>query len=628
MYRLISDYAVIGDCHTAALISSQGSIDWLCLPRFDSAAMFLRLLDDQRGGYCAVQVDGAGTSRRYLPRTNILETTFQTWRGTLVVTDFMPVHAPAALGDFGQDAATEHRLIRWLRCQWGEVEFAVEVKPTFEYAERGIPLRLDREGESVIVAHGGNDVLHIQLPGERLQAGGGCVTGRVKLRAGESVPLVLTYLSAGQQLAPLHAEGAEGALARTQQYWEKWCDGFSYEGEYAEVVQRSALALKLMVYEPTGAIVAAPTTSLPEVIGGARNWDYRFCWLRDATFTLIALMNLGYYGEARDFLHYLRRTVSSENFQVLFRVDGSADVGERDLAALEGYRQSRPVRVGNAAAQQQQLDIFGEILHCLYLYAAHPETGVTAQSFWSEFGNMVRQTASQVVSSWRNPDRGIWEMRGESRQFVYSKGTCWLALDRAIRLAQQAGAQAEADTAQWRHERDALYDSFIQKGFNPHVGAFVQSYGSTELDASVLRLPLMGVIDANDPKMLSTIEQVERRLTQDGFVFRYTGNDGLPGREGAFAACSFWLVDNYALCGRLKDAHRLFRRLISFANDLGLISEELDAESGAQLGNFPQAFTHIALINAAVRLAAARHGRKSVTHAVAEEDTPLLPKAA
>ncbi|MFB3917848.1 MAG: glycoside hydrolase family 15 protein [Terriglobales bacterium] len=630
MYRPISDYAVIGDCHTAALISSQGSIDWLCLPRFDSPALFLHLLDDARGGYCAVRVeDAVAASRRYLPRTNILETKFQTWQGTVLVTDFMPVRVPPVLSDSGQDIESEHSVVRLLRCLWGEVEVTVETKPTFAFAGESTPPRLERESDSTIVARGNDHALHIHFAGRTLHADGGTIVGRFRLRAGEVVTLVLTYVSPGRRISPLRPEQADEALARTERFWQKWCDGLEYDGEYAELVQRSALLLKLMVYEPTGAIVAAPTTSLPEVVGGERNWDYRFCWLRDATFTMIALMNLGYFGEARDFLRYMKHTVGLNNFQVLYRINGTGNIEERELGYLEGYRSSRPVRVGNAAAQQQQLDVFGEVLHCLYLYAAHPETRTTAQSFWAEFGNLVRATADKVVNDWRKPDSGLWEMRGEPRHFVYSKGTCWLALDRAIRLAEQySGAQANDDLRRWRRQRDALYDSFIHQGFNPHVGAFVQCYGSTELDASILRLPLMGVLDANHPKMLATIEHIERRLMRNGLVYRYSGPDRLPGQEGAFAACAFWLVDNYVLCGRLKDARNLFRHLVSYANDVGLLAEEIEPETGMQLGNFPQAFTHIALINAALRLTAARSGRKPTTHAVVEKHTPQLPEAA
>ncbi len=627
MYRPLRDYALIGDCQSAALISSEASIDWLCLPRFDSPAIFLRLLDDQKGGFCALEpAQFVKSSRAYVPGTNVLETMLTTRTGQLLVTDFMPINGSPEPSRAGQDTLAGQRVIRMLRCSQGNIEVTVHVRPTFNFARDTATFHA--ESPSAITARSRNDALHVALEGHELHANEeGSIRAAVRLRAGDQYALVLTWTPASQRLLPMSLAGAAQALARTHDYWRQWARGCAYEGDYRELLLRSALVLKLMTFEPTGAIVAAPTTSLPEAIGAARNWDYRFCWLRDATFTLIALMNLGYFGEARDFLRFLQRSLGARHeFQVLYTIERGREAREQELRHLDGYRGSRPVRVGNAAIHQEQLDIFGELIHCVYLYTAHPETeepkGTPPRMFWP----VVEAAANFVAAHWREPDNGIWEMRGHRRQFVYSKGSCWLALDRAVRLARHF--RVKADLRRWAREREALYQSFNDNGFNPRVGAFVQSYGSSHLDAAVLRLPLMGAIDARDPRMLSTIAQVERRLMRDGVVYRYRSDDRLKGDEGTFAACGFWLADNYVLSGRLEDARRLFEHLVSFANDVGLLSEEIQPESGELLGNFPQAFTHIALINAGIRLSFARQGHKSAAHAVAEEQVELIRKVA
>jgi GH15 family glucan-1,4-alpha-glucosidase len=632
MYRPISDYAVIGDCHTAALISTEGSIDWACLPHFDSPAMFLRLLDASKGGHCSVApAEPALPSRQYLPDTNVLETIWETTTGALSVKDFMPIFAtPDEQFDkeSGRDVTTEHSILRLITCRREPVSVAVEIKATPDYADAGSQLTLEADGRMRVACASG--ALILQLIGRSLLPGkDGRALAVFRLEPGESIALAMTWVDdSSKQLEPWTIDNVRQCLAHTREYWEKWAKTCNYDGEYADIVKRSALALKLMTFEPTGAIVASPTTSLPERIGGVRNWDYRFTWVRDSTFTLISLMNLGYFGEARDFLHFFKRTLGDhEDFQVLYGIRGERDVEEQDLDHLDGYMQSRPVRVGNGAAHQSQLDVFGELIHCVYLYIGHPQTKMDPQRFRERFWRMVRIAADTVAKHWREPDRGIWELRGNKRHFVYSKGMCWLALDRAIKLAKWCGESSSV--SQWMRQRDLLYNNFIQNGYNENVGAFTQAYDSDAMDAAVLRLPILGVIDAKDPKMRRTIAAVERRLMRNGLLYRYRADDGLPGHDGAFLACSFWLVDNYILSGRLKDARELFQHLISFANDVGLLSEEVDIETGMSLGNFPQAFTHIALINAAVRLAEARHGRKPAAYTVSNEmEFSLEDKAA
>lgn len=623
MYQPISDYAIIGNTQTAALISSQGSIDWVCLPHFNSAAMFLRLLDDAKGGYCAIRPNQlTTTTRRYLEATNILETTFETTTGVLVVTDFMPVERREDVHPAGQDTASEHRIMRLIRCTDGFVECVIEVKPTFSFATE--QAEIVSYGDGAVVFKGRNDALHVhsQRP---LVPKEGYVSTTTRLQKGDVLGLVLTYSKPEEDVAYLDVDAIQRALDTTRAYWQEWLKACSYQGAYRDVVLRSALTLKLLTFEPTGAIVAAPTTSLPEEIGGIRNWDYRFTWVRDATFALIALMNLDYFGEAHDFLHFFKRTCDcpADQLQILYGIDGGWLQREDILPHLEGYRGSRPVRVGNAAADQKQLDVYGELLDCVYRYTSHGGFDRYKESFLADMWPRVEGIADYVVGHWGDPDRGIWEVRGTDRHFVHSKAMCWVALDRAVKLA--ATAKVDRDLAAWQRESEAIFKSLIGQGFDARVGAFVQSYGSTALDASILRLPMLGVIDASDPRMRSTIEQIERRLVRNGLVYRYLdADDGLAGGEGTFAICTFWLIDNYVMCDRLKEAEDLFGHVLSFANDVGLFSEEIDPLTGEQLGNFPQAFTHIALINSAVRIAAARQCTRPSTDNIEGGSVPPI----
>lgn len=617
MYRPIKDYAVIGDTHSAALISSEGSLDWACLPHFNSGAVFLRLLDDEKGGYCAITPeDVKQRSRRYLPGTNILEITFTTASGVLQLTDFMPLRRRREVTHAGQDVDSDHQIVRLLRCVSGNVDAQIELRPTFDFA------RVQAKAETrdgVLVFRTRHDELHVL--GTAFQIlDNGQATAPVHLRAGEAGFVCLRHAASGSTITPMDLPRAEALLDETQEYWETWLRSSHYRGPYRDSVLRGALISKLLTFEPSGAIVAAPTSSLPEQIGGERNWDYRFTWLRDASFTLTALMVLGYYHEASDFLHFYRRTCPDpgKSFQILYGIDGEREHKELELKHLSGYRNSRPVRVGNAAARQTQLDVYGELMQCIYLYIIHEAFAQHRRPFMAELWGMVCQIADHVARVWREPDSGLWEMRGKQRHFVDSKALCWTALDRALKLADVL--RRKADVATWKRERDAAYRSIMENGFNGKIGAFVQSYGSEALDASALRLPIVGLVGAGDPRMLSTVQKIEQQLVRKGLVYRYRRvDDGVSGEEkGTFAMCTFWLIDAYILLGRLREAEDLFEHVLSFQNDVGLFSEEIDPDTGEQLGNFPQAFTHISLINSAARLEAAREGRKATPHAIIE----------
>ena len=596
-YRPIGDYGVIGDMHSAMLISSEGSIDWGCLPHFDSPAVFLRLLDHRKGGYCSIQPAGViASSRRYLGPTNILETTFTTRTGRLVLIDFMPVQKRKETEPTGKDVAADHRVIRLLRCPQGTVDVAIDIKPTFSFASEAV--QVHKLGQGIALFKGRTDALQVQCPRLFVQDEGR-VSSEIQLHAGEQACVVLSYGTVGATVQPWALEDALRALDRTQAYWKEWSETFRYQGEYQEQMLRSALLLKLLTYEPTGAIVAAPTTSLPEAIGGARNWDYRLTWLRDSQFVITALMYRGYFGEAHDFFHFLKDASKGpiDELQILCGIRGERVQSEQLLTHLDGYRGSRPVRVGNAAGSQKQLDVYGELLNCMHAYshiAAKADQRPHAEEVWG----MVEPLADFVVQHWREPDNGIWESRGGQRHFVTSKAMCWVALDRAIQLAAITGATGHVP--RWSKERDAIRESVLGEGFNAEIGAFVQSYGSRMLDASVLRLPIYGLIDPADPRMLATIQRIERQLMKNGLVYRYVDiGDNIPGDEATFTSCTFWLINNYILLDRWEEARELFHHVLSFQNPLYLFAEEIEPLTREQLGNFPQALTHVSLMSAA-----------------------------
>jgi GH15 family glucan-1,4-alpha-glucosidase len=630
-YQAINSYGVIGDCHSVVLVAPDGSVDWGCLPDFDSPAIFCRLLDAQQGGFFQIAPSDptiTGT-QRYLRGSNVLQTRFNSQDGEVLLTDFMPVETLSAWqfrelnnNTWTRDDGSCHCLVRIIECTSGEMSITMTLKVTPDYAAAPADVSLIPNGMGAVISSGQQHVGLGVIGAYRLPS----FSMFVKQNEGETHPSIIVQatlqegerllfavglgrnLRAARRLAEqeLHLRNFDWELAHTLHCWRTWMDGCYYRGPYSEWVQRSALVLKMMTYAPTGAIVAAPTTSLPEDMGGERNWDYRFTWLRDATFTLYALNTLGFTEEAHAFTHWLRRLSYSngEDLQIMYGIRGERDLTERQLPHLNGYGDSRPVRIGNEAAKQKQLDVFGEVLDCIHLFRRQGGFERYGEKLEGPTWSMMRLLVEHVCEHWQEPDSGIWEVRGELRHFVYSKVMCWVALDRGIRAAEQL--QLEADLPRWRIVRDQIRADILMYGYNTQVGAFTQSYGSEALDASNLLLPLVGFIAPDDPRMRSTVDRIMEQLTDKrGFVYRYhvvDTNDGLSGSEGTFTICTFWLVDNLAMQGRIAEARSLFERLLSYAGHLGLFSEEIDAHGTMALGNYPQAFTHIALINSANNL--------------------------
>lgn len=597
----IGDYALIGDCHSAALVGRDGSIDWACFPRFDSPSVFGKILDQDRGGFFRIApAAGYTTRRRYLDDTNVLETTFTTETGVVEVTDCMPVERsdpdhPAAV--------TAHRAImRRVRCTSGTVEVVVVVEPRFEYGAFRPRFRATAEHSVEIV--GGADALYVHST-HPLAASPERVEARWTLAAGDEAWIDavwrVSYEPKLQHGDPdrYRAEG-ERRLAATIQFWQTWIARCAYEGEYAGAVRRSALALKAMTYAPSGAIVAAPTTSLPETIGGERNWDYRYTWIRDATLTLTALFALGFTEEADAFKEWLERTGAGrpEDLQIMFGVGGERSLPELTIPHLNGHRDSAPVRIGNGAVKQLQLDAYGQIMEAAWLYGK--AGGALTESNW-EF---LRGLARIVCERWQHPDQGIWEIRDEPRHFVHSKLNCWLTLDRAARIARARGLPGEID--EWERARDAIREYLLRQAAPD--GWFHQAVGHAVPDAATLLVPAAGFLPTSDPVVQETIAAVRRSLERDGLIYRYLSPDGLDGDEGAFLLCSFWLVDCLIYGGQIDQAEALLNKLMSFANDVGLLAEEVDPAGGDALGNFPQAFSHMALVHSCAHLTAAKQG--------------------
>jgi GH15 family glucan-1,4-alpha-glucosidase len=584
MAALIEDYALIGDCETAALVARDGSIDWLCWPRFDSGACFAALLGGPKAGrWLIAPADPAGctTGRHYRDGTLILETEVETRDGAATIIDFMPP----------RDELSD--LVRIVRGRKGRVAFRTELVLRFSYGSI-VPWVSRLDGALRAIAGPDMVVLRTDVP---VRGEGLSTVGEFEVGEGEDASFVLSY-------APSHLSvpgriDAIAALARTESFWREWSARCTYEGEWSEAVHRSLITLKALTYAPTGGIVAAPTTSLPEQIGGPRNWDYRYCWLRDATLTLLSLMDAGYYEEATAWRDWLLRAAagSPAQLQIMYGVAGERHLWERELPWLAGYESSQPVRIGNAAHDQVQLDVFGEVMDALH----HARNGGLEGS--ADGWALQCALVSHLESIWHQPDEGIWEVRGPRQHFTHSKVMAWVALDRTIKSAEQFGLDCPLD--RWRAVRQNVHDDVCRHGYDASLGSFVQAYGSRQLDASLLMIPLVGFLPPNDPRVRGTVAAIERRLVVDGLVIRYdTGmvNDGLPPGEGAFLACSFWLVDNLMLQGREADARRLFERLLSLRNDVGLLAEEYDPRAGRQLGNFPQAFSHVSLVDSALTL--------------------------
>jgi GH15 family glucan-1,4-alpha-glucosidase len=599
----LSTYALLGDCHSAALVSRDGSIDWCCFHRFDARPVFARLLDWSRGGHFRIAPAGTAYTigRRYLPGTNVLETRMATSAGSITVTDCLVVRRGALAGDAAQ-TRSHHQLLRLVYCEAGEVEVALEFAPRFDY---GLTTpRTELRGPDCGVVYGGADalVLQSQIPLTQTDAWG--CRGTLRLRGGEHAFVALTYSQPHQlEVHRLSLDEVAERIRGTVAFWRDWSARCTYQGPYREQVVRSALVLKALTNAPTGAIVAAPTTSLPERIGGVRNWDYRYSWLRDAALNLYALFTLGYTEEAHDFMAWLERTTAgrAEDLQIMYGVGGEGQLPEVQLGELEGWRGSRPVRIGNAAAEQFQLDVYGYLLDTAWLY--HRHGGEISATFWG----LLRGAVDVVARRWTEPDEGIWEVRGGRRHFVSSKVMAWVAVDRAIRLARARSLPADLD--RWTALRAAIRRRVERDGVDPSSGALTQSLGDPALDASNLLIPLVRFLPAADPRVRATMRRIAGELSKDGLVYRYLEDDGLPGGEATFLICSFWMVDNLALAGEADRAHGLFKRLLGYANDLGLLAEEVDPVSGELLGNFPQAFSHVGLIGAALNLATAAGGR-------------------
>jgi GH15 family glucan-1,4-alpha-glucosidase len=583
----IEDYGLIGDTQTTALVGLDGSIDWFCAPRFDSAACFAALLGDERHGRWRLAPAGGlrSTSRRYLEDSLVLETTFDTDDGTVKVTDCMPIRARSV------------DIVRTVEGVSGAVPIRMDLTVRFDYGSI-VPWVRQVDGDMRAVA--GPDAVVLRTPAPLRGAGLETVSDFV-IGPGEKVPFVLAWHPSHE--TPPRAVDAARATAATTRWWRRWARQSTYRGEWRDLVMRSLITLKALTYAPTGGIVAAPTTSLPEWIGSVRNWDYRYCWLRDATFTLIALIQAGYLDEARSWRDWLVRAVagSPEDLQIMYGPAGERRLTEFEVEWLPGYEESAPVRVGNAASEQFQLDVYGEV------FDANFHAVQAGGDLNPDLLNIQVELLEWLEGAWLRADDGIWEVRGPRQHFVHSKVMAWVAFDRAVHACDQWGVHND-QADRWRRQRHEIHQQVCAEGYDAEKQAFVQAYGSKRLDAAVLMMPLVGFLPATDERVRRTVEAVQRELTHEGFVARYDTSgvdDGLPPGEGVFLPCSFWLADNLTLMGRRDEARELFERLVATTNDVGLMAEEYDPVAGRQLGNFPQAFTHISLVNSAANLSLA-----------------------
>ena len=601
-YPDISEHGLIGDLQTAALVTSDGTVDFFCCPRFDSPSVFASLLDADRGGYCSIRpaADGYVSRQLYFPNTAMLITRFMTPGGVGEVLDFMPV--------IEGKPTDRHRLVRHLRCARGTMQFQLEIQPRFDYGRVGHTIEAHDAGAVFRAANGTHLTMHssgqrraVSEGGVVIEQAGDGLRATLSLREGESGRGVVLESMGGepQSLAP---EELDRMAQDTAAYWKRWLGRSTYTGRWREMVSRSSMTLKLLTYEPTGAPVAAATFGLPEQAGGERNWDYRYTWIRDGSLSMHALAGLGYLEEAARFGVWMRDRATEQAgsasgpLKIMYRVDGTSDLTEESLDHFEGWRASRPVRIGNGAADQLQLDIYGEAISALDTGSGH---GLPiAHQGWLSLSRII----DWVCDNWDQPDEGIWETRGGRQDFTYGRFQCWVAVDRAIRLAARTGRPA--NVAKWVIERDRLYNQIMERGWNPKVEAFTQHYDTDVMDSSLLFMPIQGLVEPRDPMWLSTLRAMDRELVSDSLVYRYNpaaSPDGLHGDEGTFSLCTFWYVDALARSGRLDEAVLTFEKMQTYANHLGLFSEEIGA-SGEQLGNFPQAFTHLSLINAALTL--------------------------
>jgi GH15 family glucan-1,4-alpha-glucosidase len=596
----IGDYALLSDCRSAALVSRAGSVDWLCFPRFDSPAVFARILDPAGGHFTIRPVGQFAASRAYAGPTMVLETTFRTATGTAVLTDAMALGHQERGHDLGKGSPGV--LLRRLACMDGEMDIEVSYAPRPEF---GLIHPILEQVPGGVAARGGAARLLLSAP-SGLQVDGATATARGHLTAGQAVGFALQHAAAWEpRLAAWRSSEIAARLADTAEGWRSWSVMHqSYEGPWRDLVHHSGRVLRALTFAPTGAIVAAPTTSLPETVGGERNWDYRYTWVRDASFTMEALWVAACPAEAGGFFGFLADAAASQlqqgmDLQIMFGIGGEHDLSERELPHLSGWRGSRPVRVGNGAWNQRQLDVYGELLGAAWRLAEQlGELGPVTQRFLSA-------AADAAAARWKEKDQGIWEIRGDPRHFLYSKLMCWVALDRAIALASRLGA--EAKVPRWAAVRDEIRAAIVRHGWSEKAGAFTQAFGSEDLDASNLMLAITGFLPGDDPRMKATIDATARRLTDErGLVYRYRAHDGLAGEEGTFLLCTFWLAHAQALAGEVEQATATFGRAVAAISDVGLLAEEVDAVSGEMIGNFPQAFSHIGLVNAAWAIAQAR----------------------
>ncbi len=594
----IEDYALIGDCQTAALVGNNGSIDWLCLPRFDSASCFAALLGDSHNGCWQIAPCEAivSTKRSYLGDTLVLETIFETATGSVALIDFMPVRETAP------------DVIRIVEGRRGTVKMRSALSLRFDYGTT-IPWvrKFDGDISGGGISGGGISaiagpnavklVTPVQTHGENMTT-----VAEFEVKEGDRVPFVLTWYRS-YDVEP-KSVNAEHALRDTIAFWEEWSSRCTYRGKYRPLVLRSLITLKAMTYAPSGGIVAAPTTSLPEHLGGVRNWDYRYCWLRDATLTLLSFLNCGYVDEADAWRHWLLRAIAGDvsQLQIMYGIGGERRLDEFEVPWLSGYENSKPVRIGNGAATQFQLDVYGEVIDAMH------QARISGQAFMSAGWAMGLKIADFVMKKWDSVDEGIWEVRGPKRHFTHSKVMAWVALDRMIQSAEHWALEAPVE--EWKRTRAIIHERVCREGFSAKLNSFTQSFGVDLLDASVLMIPLVGFLPPDDPRVRGTVEAIEKHLTRDGFVLRYDttkSDDGLPPGEGAFLPCTFWLAECYAMMGETDHAREIFERLLSLGNDVGLFSEEYDDREKRLIGNFPQAFTHLGLIDTALTLEKSTH---------------------